>query len=370
MGSPEKNGHLKKINEVKGPASSAYRSPCEQPASRRTYQGRAGNMPAPSPKEPRCASEPPDLHVIRDSHPTTRSTGSTSAGAKKTTHVSQNKTASKEASSSKQYAYGASSKAQAVSESSVMALLSQNDIQDIERQTRGQYRNQDWHHWRQNRITASLAHQISHSKFANQKTNEIPQSYLKAVLGTGPRVQTKAMSWGVKNEKNAVRNYERQASKNRGREVQVEDCGLFIHPTKNWLAASPDGIVKDKNTGEELCILEVKCPYKHREHTVREACADRDFCLAMNGDSFILKPKHSYYTQVQCQLASTGMENADFVVYTNKETVIVPVNFDPEFWEETEPKLEKFYREAVLPQVKVHYAAGKDQKKNICAPEE
>ncbi|OCT80629.1 hypothetical protein XELAEV_18027447mg [Xenopus laevis] len=211
--------------------------------------------------------------------------------------------------------------------------LSGEDIHLIEKETRGQRNNLEWHNWRKNRITASMAHQISHSKFANHKTEEIPQSYLKAVLGIGHRVQTTAMESGIQNEKNAVLAYEKLASKRDGRQVKVEDCGLFIHPMKNWLAASPDGIVKDGCTWETLRILEVK------------------FCLRLNGNSYVLRPDHAYYTQVQCQLAATQLRNADFVVYTTKETAIVSVHFSSEFWEITELKLERFYTEAVLPQL-------------------
>ena len=35
----------------------------------------------------------------------------------------------------------------------------------------------------------------------------------------------------------------------------VKECGLFIHPEHNFLAASPDGLIGDN------CVLEIKCPY-------------------------------------------------------------------------------------------------------------
>uniref|UniRef100_A0A8C5PAV4 YqaJ viral recombinase domain-containing protein n=1 Tax=Leptobrachium leishanense TaxID=445787 RepID=A0A8C5PAV4_9ANUR len=235
--------------------------------------------------------------------------------------------------------------------------LSLEDIEKVEKDTRGQSGNPEWFKLRQNRITASLAHQISHSRFANNKTMEIPQSYLKAVLGTGPRVQTTAMNWGIKNERNAVHAYEKLVSLKTGKQVQVEECGLYIHPKKNWLAASPDGVVRDVLTGDMLYILEVKCPHKHKDHTIREACDDRQFCLRPDGNSYQLRIDHPYYTQVQCQLAVTNMQHADFVVYTNKDLAVVPVTFNAELWKETEPKLEKFYYEAVLPKLN---GRGKD----------
>ncbi|XP_067157800.1 uncharacterized protein [Apteryx mantelli] len=227
--------------------------------------------------------------------------------------------------------------------------LKSQDIQRVERETRGQQSNPTWYEWRKNRITASVAPRIANSKFANGKTDEVPQSYLRAVVSSGPGVQTPAMSWGTRNEKVAVQAYEQLKSQKMGKPVRVEDCGLFIHKGKEWLAASPDGIIKEADTGESLGLLEVKCPYKHRNKTVREACKDKDFCLEVDGDSYSLKRDHAYYTQVQCQLAAAGFQSADFVVHTNRETAVAPVNFDPEFWGQTVPKLEKFYTEAVIP---------------------
>lgn len=68
--------------------------------------------------------------------------------------------------------------------------------------------------------------------------------------------------------------------------------------------------------------------------------------------SYHLKKSHNYFTQIQCQLAVTGLQHADLVVFTLEETAIVRVSFDPQLWEETLSKLEKFYREVVLPHLK------------------
>ena len=51
-------------------------------------------------------------------------------------------------------------------------------------------------------------------------------------------------------------------------------------------------------------------------------------------------------------MAVTGVHQADFVVFTLKETAVVPVTFDPELWEETLSKLETFYQDAVLPHLR------------------
>ncbi|XP_034721831.1 AP2-associated protein kinase 1-like, partial [Etheostoma cragini] len=151
-------------------------------------------------------------------------------------------------------------------------------VEQVEVLTRGQSTNPAWFTWRRNRITASVAHRIAHCRFANSKSKAPPPSYLAAVTGEGPRVQTRAMTWGIQREAEAVRKYQELKTASLGRPVSVQDCGLFIDQQRSWLAASPDGIVTDSQTGRWL--LEVKCPYKHRHQWVEDACRDDPaFCL-------------------------------------------------------------------------------------------
>lgn len=56
-------------------------------------------------------------------------------------------------------------------------------IGKVEVQTRGQRTNPEWFAWRKNRITASIAHSIAHSHFANGTSKTPPTSYLAAVTG-------------------------------------------------------------------------------------------------------------------------------------------------------------------------------------------
>ncbi|KAL0973099.1 hypothetical protein UPYG_G00198970 [Umbra pygmaea] len=231
-------------------------------------------------------------------------------------------------------------------------------VEAVELQTRGQRENPSWFAWRQNRITASVAHRLAHSHFVAGKSQTPPASYLDAITGRSPNFKTRAMTWGIEREAEAVRRYQSLKSKALGRALTVQECGLFIDPQRPWLAGSPDGIVVDQRSGEHLLCLEVKCPYKHRMNTVSQACReDRAFCLTLQGGDeaqvkYCLKPDHSYYTQIQCQLAVTGLTQADLVVFTLKETAIVPVTFDPAFWDTTVAKLEKFYTDALLPYIR------------------
>lgn len=40
--------------------------------------------------------------------------------------------------------------------------------------------------------------------------------------------------------------------------VVISSCGLFIHPIYNWLGASPDGIIFNKNKKSIKYTVEVK----------------------------------------------------------------------------------------------------------------
>ena len=47
-----------------------------------------------------------------------------------------------------------------------------------------------------------------------------------------------------------------------GKSVVVNSCGLSVHPSMPWLAASPDGIVYDSSEEHyKRGCLEVKCPF-------------------------------------------------------------------------------------------------------------
>jgi len=78
----------------------------------------------------------------------------------------------------------------------------------------------------------------------------------------------------------------------------------------------------------------VKCPSKHRKSKIAEACVDSSFCLACVNDGFQLKRTHNYYYQVTGQLALTGAQFCDFVVWTEVDLHIERIHLDRELWED------------------------------------
>ena len=59
-------------------------------------------------------------------------------------------------------------------------------------------------------------------------------------------------------------------------DLKVVQCGIVVAEC-GFLGASPDAVVENSSR-EEVCVIEVKCPYSARESTVVEACSTSFFC--------------------------------------------------------------------------------------------
>ncbi len=168
------------------------------------------------------------------------------------------------------------------------------------------------------------------------------QAKVKSLLYR-PVVNSAATRYGTVNEPVAVARYEVE------RQVVVEGCGLFIHPQYCFLAASPDGRIG--NDG----LLEVKCPYRIRDMDPKEGVASfpkGDFCKVDDQGKLCLNRSHNYFYQVQGQLQIAGREWCDLVVFTTKGILVERIERDDNFWEtKMFPKLERFYRYCLLPEL-------------------
>ncbi|PFX15069.1 Alkaline nuclease [Stylophora pistillata] len=121
----------------------------------------------------------------------------------------------------------------------------------------------------------------------------------------------------------------------------VKDCGLWLHKS-GVLGASPDGLVDDN------AIIEVKCPYTHRNSTIEEAVKDPKFCLVKRDAGYCLKQSHHYWHQVQGQLFITGKQICYFVVWTTMQTVVLAIQKDCT-WEPNLLSLQEFYTIHMIP---------------------
>ena len=70
-------------------------------------------------------------------------------------------------------------------------------------------------------------------------------------------------------------------------------------------------------------VLEIKCPWKHRNHTIAEIMKEEveekkgnSFYLNLDGT---LNENHTYWHQVQGEMISSNATWAHFVIWTTKE---------------------------------------------------
>ncbi|KAJ8298756.1 hypothetical protein KUTeg_022816, partial [Tegillarca granosa] len=146
---------------------------------------------------------------------------------------------------------------------------------------------------------------------------------------------------GLLKESMTVREYITQREgKNRN------TVGLLICKENNFLAASPDGIVREKTENHNVSVglLEIKNLLHSKPIDLYEASQQIS----------TLKRNHIYYYQVQGQLNISNYPWADFVVRTMNPYQLHTerINIDRTLWKNTMlPKLKAFYFNAILPEL-------------------
>jgi len=133
----------------------------------------------------------------------------------------------------------------------------------------------------------------------------------------------------------------------------VTKSGFLINPSwPPFLVASSDGAVynpSDRNN--PYGFLEIKCPYSVRNKTPLEAAANSSFYSTIESDGdLVLKKSHSYYSQIQGQMAIGECTWCDFVVYTSKGLSVQQILYDHQYWTDNSPKLLSFYDNCIAPE--------------------
>ena len=95
------------------------------------------------------------------------------------------------------------------------------------------------------------------------------------------------------------------------------ETGLFVSCENPIFGASPDGIVSCEC--HESGLWEIKCPWTHRNKSVINYAKLEESFLDVVDNKIALKKSHSYYYQVQMQLAVTAYSGCEFF-YAQKKT--------------------------------------------------
>ena len=143
------------------------------------------------------------------------------------------------------------------------------DVDLIQTMNVGQRNNPLWMDARQWRVTSSNFGKVYNRNFKQS----YPPSLIKTILGDYGKFHTAALQWGCDHESEAIELYTMY------RENDVKECGVFLSKEYPYLATSFDGIVH--LIDEDFCVIEVKCPYKHRDSTIQDACYDKAFVYTL-----------------------------------------------------------------------------------------
>jgi len=217
-------------------------------------------------------------------------------------------------------------------------------IREIEEATRGQVQNPLWHEYRKNRLNASqfgralMAYASLRDYRSTKQLDRIRQGMVNPGNFTNPAVE-----WGIKHEATALAEYENHTGN------KVIGSGIWLFPEGD-LAASPDGIVVDRNDPSKyLGLVEIKCPYKCARERIRSG-ADWGKLLRYVDNSNRLISTHAYYHQIQGQLCAASLEWCDFVVWCPTALLIQRINLDPIWRSRTLVSLHRIYQWDLLAQ--------------------
>ena len=221
-------------------------------------------------------------------------------------------------------------------------LLTDTEALALQAATVLQAASDTWTKARRVRITASVAHTVTHRRATTDPTKLVDSIVARRMFSTA------ATDWGIRHEEVAKAKYVAEKKK-AGVDVKVTPCGLMVNTSECWFGASPDGIVEGD---EPLLLLEVKCPYSCRDMSLLEAaqCVD-SFYLQEVGNELLLKHSHPYFSQVQMQLFASSARACDFVVWTNKDIHVERIRRNDEVIDNMLSLMRPFYFSHILPRL-------------------
>lgn len=224
-------------------------------------------------------------------------------------------------------------------------LLTFAEVEQVEQATVSQADCTDWFEFRKGRITASKFYAV-YTKVNSVKKAQLQGNSTNVDSLVSTIMNYKPLSTGIPSLKYG-RNMEEEAKvfynnkmKKEHTDFGCRNCGLFLDIAKPYLGATPDQLVNCKCCGEGL--LEIKCPYAIR-HTKPDS-ENLDYIIFDNDANICkLKSNHSYYAQVQGQMAITQKKWCDFFVYTAHGYYLERISLNEAYWLELCENLDFFW---------------------------
>lgn len=220
--------------------------------------------------------------------------------------------------------------------------ISKEQSQFICETTKAQSDSLVWREQRIGRITSSNVHRVLHTDQDNPS-----QSLVLSICTQSRDFKTEATKWGKDHEAVALKEYEK-LMKTSHTDFDINPTGLLISPDYAFVGASADSVSSCSCHGKR--VVEVKCPFTHRESTLQEYLVHKSSCLGTSPHIHI-KETHSYFSQVQLQMMVHDVSLADFVIWTPKFTILVHVPRNIKFIEKMKTIIVPFYRRHILPEL-------------------
>jgi hypothetical protein len=149
--------------------------------------------------------------------------------------------------------------------------FNEDEINEVEKTTRGQANNSVWYNQRKYRITASKCYRI-----ASLKPDTSPTKAIKEVLQYNSPCQFKCMRDGVEMESKILDDYKVLMHQKENNQLSVSQCGFFVSE-EEFLGASPDVLVEDPSLSDPKGLVEIKYIEMNEDETLSDALVRKGF---------------------------------------------------------------------------------------------
>lgn len=228
--------------------------------------------------------------------------------------------------------------------------MTPDDAHFIEQITRTQSNTWYWHKLRMGRVTGSNFRRVCRTN-ANNPSKSILKSICYPEKST---FFSEAVNYGKKMEPTALLNFiERMKASHIN--FKCKSMGLVVDVDFPFFAVSPDGCCECECCGHYL--VEIKCPISIAgdNSSIENLFKLSDpFIKVVNGE-YLLKTDHTYYYQIQMQMAICKLKLCHFFIWSPGLQLHIIVKFDPVFWCENSAKAYKFVKNCLIPELMNSY---------------
>lgn len=163
----------------------------------------------------------------------------------------------------------------------------------------------------------------------------------------------KQTEYGIQFESVAVKKF-CDEMKNTHTNFLYHQSGIVIHQEYPFFSATPDGIVSCDCCGKSS--LEVKCPWSlNKVRSLQDFCNIKNAYLKYENNEYNLDKNHTYYYQIQMQMALLGNDYCYFYVWGKKESCCLKIPKDTVFWNEKTQIANKFVYNVIVPELMANY---------------